>query len=88
MKNARTHNRTRNHELPLASQPIQTANERKMPLLIIYFMSIQSFFLTHYHTYLITYLNSNYVHNNLRGQGCLHQDFLEIDFLVVTDKGE
>ena len=24
----------------------------------------------------------------LRGQGGLHQDFLEIDFLVVSDRGE
>ena len=25
---------------------------------------------------------------NLRGQGALYQDFLEIDFLVVSDRGE
>ena len=32
--------------------------------------------------------SNKFIPCKLRGQGGLHQDFLEIDFLVVSDKGE
>ena len=39
-------------------------------------------------TYIALSISNGIIYEHIMGAGGLHQDFLEIDFLVVSDRGE